>query len=369
MTKEQRVINYYVLCNKLKDVVRTGWKNWHVDRERVESVAEHVYGVQMLALAIESEYHYDIDITKVVMMLAVHELEEIIIGDLTMFQISKEEKEKIGHPGVIKVLENLSNEEYIYNLVTEFDEGKTKEAKFAYQCDKLECDLQSKIYDEQQCVDLNDQDDNNTAKHPKVAELLNEGMSWSEMWLRFGQYKYPYDENFIAISNYAIDNHITDEPVDRFSCRMSSIDEFLTGENELTTNPKDKSHENCITYYGYIGDVVVCEATAITQEEGLKDIVGNPENLCNRTRAFITNVRIADEQKGKKYFSKLSRYMEKDLKSRGFEELTIGVKPEETDNIEMIFHLGFLNYLKTSIELVGEQKDQEQTINYYLKKV
>ena len=54
--KEERVINYYVLCNKLKDVIRTGWKDWKVNRERIESVAEHIFGVQMLAIAIKSEY-------------------------------------------------------------------------------------------------------------------------------------------------------------------------------------------------------------------------------------------------------------------------------------------------------------------------
>lgn len=43
MEKEKRVIDYYVLCNKLKDVVRTGWKYWNVQRERVESVAEHIF--------------------------------------------------------------------------------------------------------------------------------------------------------------------------------------------------------------------------------------------------------------------------------------------------------------------------------------
>ena len=26
MSKEERIINYYVLCNKLKDIVRSGWK-------------------------------------------------------------------------------------------------------------------------------------------------------------------------------------------------------------------------------------------------------------------------------------------------------------------------------------------------------
>lgn len=56
MNKAQSVIDFYVLTNRLKNVVRTGWLNWHVSSSRVESVAEHVYGVQMLALAMYSEY-------------------------------------------------------------------------------------------------------------------------------------------------------------------------------------------------------------------------------------------------------------------------------------------------------------------------
>ena len=43
MIKEERVINYYVTCNKLKNIIRTGWKDWNVQRERLESVAEHIY--------------------------------------------------------------------------------------------------------------------------------------------------------------------------------------------------------------------------------------------------------------------------------------------------------------------------------------
>lgn len=89
MSKEQDVINYYVLCNKLKNVIRTGWLDWKVQRNRLESIAEHIYGVQMLAIAMKSVYQYDIDIMKVIYMLAIHELGETIIGDLTQFQISK----------------------------------------------------------------------------------------------------------------------------------------------------------------------------------------------------------------------------------------------------------------------------------------
>ena len=209
MSKEENVINYYVLCNKLKNMIRTGWKDWNVERERIESVAEHVYGVQMLALAMKSEYQYDIDIMKVIFMLAIHELGETVIGDLTRFQITKEEKEKIEHEAVSKILDGILDGNVIKKLLLEFDKHETKEAIFAYQCDKLECDLQCKLYDEENCVDLNKQEGNNTINNEKVKELLESGNSWSSMWLKFGQSSYPYDKNFMSISNYALNNNIS----------------------------------------------------------------------------------------------------------------------------------------------------------------
>lgn len=209
MTKKENVINYYVLCNKLKNVIRTGWKDWNVQSDRIESVAEHIFGVQMLALAMYSEYQYDIDIMKVIFMLAVHELGETVIGDLTQFQISKEDKEKIEHEAVHKILLDLLDGEQIEKLFLEFDSHSTKEAMFAYQCDKLECDLQSKLYDEEGCVDLNKQGGNDTMNNSIVKELLDSGCSWSSMWLQFGQKIYQYDENFRAVSNYALNNNIS----------------------------------------------------------------------------------------------------------------------------------------------------------------
>ena len=208
MSKEQNVLKYYVICNRLKNLIRTGWKNWNVQRERIESVAEHIFGVQMLAIAMKSEYQYDVDIMKVIFMLAVHELGETIIGDPTQFQMSREEKEKMEHEAVSRILSGLLDGNQIEQLFLEFDSHKTKEAMFAYQCDKLECDLQSKLYDEEGCVDLNNQEGNVTMKNARVQELLKTGASWSTMWMKFGQQVYPYDENFMAVSNYAINNEI-----------------------------------------------------------------------------------------------------------------------------------------------------------------
>ena len=211
MSKEQNVVNYYVLCNRLKNIIRTGWKNWNVERERIESVAEHIFGVQMLAIAMKSEYQYDVDIMKVIFMLAIHELGEIVIGDLTQFEISKEEKEKKEHEAISKILDGLLDGEQIKQLFLEFDSHSTKEAMFAYQCDKLECDLQSKLYDEEGCVDLNKQEGNIALLNEKVQELLKTNVSWSNMWIKFDQEVYPYDDNFKAVSNYVINNEISEK--------------------------------------------------------------------------------------------------------------------------------------------------------------
>ena len=90
----------------------------------------------------------------------------------------------------------------------EFDEHKTKEANFAYQCDKLECDLQCKLYDEEWWVDLNNQESHSTIENERVQNLLKENKTWSEMWLEFDLENIPYDKNFKAIIDYALNHKI-----------------------------------------------------------------------------------------------------------------------------------------------------------------
>ena len=106
------------------------------------------------------------------------------------------------------ILRELLDGKIIEELFLEFDKRETKEAIFAYQCDKLECDIQCKLYDQEHCVDLNHQEGNNVTENEKVRKLLHKGESWSSMWIKFGQETYPYDENFRAVSDYALNNQI-----------------------------------------------------------------------------------------------------------------------------------------------------------------
>ena len=209
MNKEQNVIKFYCLCNKLKNVIRTGWINWDIDRDRVESVAEHIYSTQMLAISMYSEYNYNLDIYKVIYMLAIHELEEIIIGDIPQMSQEHKNKQEKGHEAIKKILSCLLDKEKIEYLILEFDERKTKEAIFAYHCDKLECDLQAKLYEEEGCFKEEKLKKNKWYQLEIVQDLIKEGYNtFSKRWFHTDENKFIDDENFMKVFLYARDNKI-----------------------------------------------------------------------------------------------------------------------------------------------------------------
>ena len=206
--KIETAIKYYKLCTKLKDTIRTGTIVWNAKRERIESVAEHIYGTQMLALSIYYQLGYKLDIMKVIFMLAIHELEEIEIGDLAFYEITKEEKLIKGKKATDYILKDFLGKDELSALLDEYNERKTDEAIFAYHCDKLECDIQMKLYDQEGCFDLNNQPNNPILNNPSVKKVLDSEKSISNAWIEFDRSKYEDDKNFIEIIDYLKENEI-----------------------------------------------------------------------------------------------------------------------------------------------------------------
>lgn len=156
----------------------------------------------MLALAIYFQFSYKLDINKVIYMLAIHELEEIEIGDLAFFETTREEKLINRKKATDYILKDFLGKDEISELLDEYNERKTDEAIFAYHCDKLECDIQMKLYDQEECFDLNDQPNNPIINDSNVKKVLNSEKNISNAWIEFDRSKYEDDKNFIAIIDY-----------------------------------------------------------------------------------------------------------------------------------------------------------------------
>ena len=191
------VIKFYMLTNRLKEKIRNGWIEIGITKDRLESVAEHIYGCLMLAIAIDSEYKLSLDMYKVLKMLALHELEETIMKDFTIRDgISTEEKLKQGKEAVIKATEGLIRQDEMVELLDEYNAYKTKEAIFCYHVDKIECDFQAKVYDLQGCFKLENALEDLEYYGEKASLIKNNVKTASDVWIEFDKCKYEDDELF-----------------------------------------------------------------------------------------------------------------------------------------------------------------------------
>ena len=203
----ESTMRFYLLATQLKYKVRSGWDetHWNVSKERIESIAEHIYGTCILALSIDSEFETHLDIDKVIKMLVLHELGEVVIGDITPFDnVTPEEKMKTEHEAIKSVLGDLIKKEEYFALLSEFDEKKTKESIFAYHCDKLEADIQAKVYQDMGCQNpLDKQKDNVVFKSKKIQKIVQSGAKTAfDIWYEWDKQLYENDETFSSLLNY-----------------------------------------------------------------------------------------------------------------------------------------------------------------------
>lgn len=101
-----------------------------------------------------------------------------------------------------------------------------------------------------------------------------------------------------------------------------------------------------IAYYGILNGEIICETTAMLD----KRIVQNSDKLVDNKTAYLCAFRTIEKYQNKGCFSKLFRFMIRDLKSKGYEKVTLGVEPEETENLKIYQHLGFNELIKSAQE-------------------
>ena len=210
--KYQEIFRFYYNNMELEKNERTGWDNEHWDIiGKRESVADHIYGTIILSLAMADNYEKDINLDKVLQTLLIHEIGEIEIGDKTPFDMTKEEKARLEHKAMQHVLGNLSDEDEMYKSLLEFDEEEKKEAEFAHRCDKLEADIQSKIYEDNGKQKSLDEQQNNVAfKSPKVQKMIQEGANTAfDIWYLYDKDIYKDSETFRNMLEYVKENSLT----------------------------------------------------------------------------------------------------------------------------------------------------------------
>lgn len=196
----QTILNFYLEALKLKSVIRTGWKEVGIPSEKIESVADHVYGCIILTIAIMSEKDYsDLDMLRVFKMLILKELVKTVTTERSV--LSKDEIKKNNRDIVAELTNGLSVQEELLNIYDEAVALESKEAKFALHVSKIESDIQAKKYE----LDGDFTLDNALADieyYPEdiKAEVLPQVKNASDGWLLFDRRYYKEDKEFESLS-------------------------------------------------------------------------------------------------------------------------------------------------------------------------
>ncbi|KAH0793189.1 HD domain-containing protein 2 [Histomonas meleagridis] len=133
------------LCGILKRIPRTGWVKNHVNDP--ESVADHSMRTAFLAMTLCPP---EVNREKAVQMALIHDLAESIVSDITPFDgVTESDKFNRENSAFTNITESLEDD-YMQKLWLEMEEGKTIEAKFVKQLDKLEMLIQAEEYEKLQ---------------------------------------------------------------------------------------------------------------------------------------------------------------------------------------------------------------------------
>ena len=134
----RKQLEFIVEVDKSKEILR---RTLLTQSKRRENDAEHAWHLSLMAPILKEYIKEDINITKVINMVIIHDLVEIDAGDTYCYDTNayktKEIRERKAADRIFNILPK-DQAQFIYELWNEFEEMKTPESRYANTLDRLQ---------------------------------------------------------------------------------------------------------------------------------------------------------------------------------------------------------------------------------------
>lgn len=134
----EKQIRFIIEADKIKNIFRQTYLS---DGKRKENDAEHSWHLALSAVLLKEYIKEDVDLSKVMIMVLIHDLVEIDAGDTYAYDaegaVTKREREVKAANRIFGLLPEDQGS-YFRQLWDEFEEYSTAEAKFAHLLDNFQ---------------------------------------------------------------------------------------------------------------------------------------------------------------------------------------------------------------------------------------
>ena len=136
---------FFEIVLKLKNTPRQGWIE-KLEINNPESVADHSYSTSIMSMVLSDLE--GINSEKIIRMALLHDLAELITGDIIPDDMTKDEKTNKENLAIKQILKNLPSKIRVqyFEIWTEYQKKSTKESILLHDIDKLEMAFQAKFY-------------------------------------------------------------------------------------------------------------------------------------------------------------------------------------------------------------------------------
>lgn len=141
----------------LKYVPRIGWRLRGLTD--VESVADHTWGVALVALALARGIEGSLDPTKVLTIALLHDLPERTLSDIpspALDHLPPSAKRQAEESILAEMLSALPDTARLQGWWMEFEEASSPEGQLVRDADRLEMLIQARLYEEDRAGQLED---------------------------------------------------------------------------------------------------------------------------------------------------------------------------------------------------------------------
>ncbi len=141
MKNKDRLDKQMAFCKEIDKEKQIGRQTYLADGTRKENDAEHAWHMAVMTLLLSEYANEEIDVLRTISMLLIHDLVEIDAGDTYAYdeeaKKDQQEREQKAADRIFAILPE-DQAEKLRALWDEFEEGQTKEARFARTMDNFQ---------------------------------------------------------------------------------------------------------------------------------------------------------------------------------------------------------------------------------------